>query len=78
MVMGVTRYHTPQGVQPMVSRLRTLCLGLGILSTVMTCAVTPPADAPPAYGPCLPIAKERSLRGVYRYSSSLRHRFVSS
>jgi hypothetical protein len=62
----------------MVSRLRMLGLSLGILSTVLACAVAPPADAPPAYGPCSPMAKERSLRGVYRYSSSLRHHFVSS
>ena len=30
----------------MVSRLRLLCLGLGILSTVMGCAATPPPMAP--------------------------------
>ena len=30
----------------MVSRLRLLCLGLGILSTVMGCATTPPPMAP--------------------------------
>ena len=30
----------------MVSRLRILCLGLGILSTVMGCAATPPPMAP--------------------------------
>jgi hypothetical protein len=30
----------------MVSRLRLLCLGLGILSTVMGCAAPPPPMAP--------------------------------
>ena len=30
----------------MVSRLRLLCLSLGILSTVMGCAATPPPMAP--------------------------------
>jgi hypothetical protein len=30
----------------MVSRLRLLCLGAGILSTVMGCAATPPPMAP--------------------------------
>ena len=39
----------------MVSRLRILCLGLGILSTVMACTGTPPAmpppEAPPAVAP---------------------------
>jgi hypothetical protein len=30
----------------MVSRLRILCLGVGILSTVMGCAATPPPMAP--------------------------------
>jgi hypothetical protein len=30
----------------MVSRLRMLCLGLGILSTVLGCAATPPPMAP--------------------------------
>src|SRR5882672_3380381 len=34
------------GVRPMVSRLRLLCLGLGILSTVMGCAAPPPPMAP--------------------------------
>ena len=30
----------------MVSRIHILCLGLGILSTIMACAVTPPPMAP--------------------------------
>jgi hypothetical protein len=30
----------------MVSRLHLLCLGLGLLSTMMACAVTPPPMAP--------------------------------
>jgi hypothetical protein len=34
----------------MVSRLRVIFLGLGILSTVMGCAVAPPAVAPLPYG----------------------------
>src|SRR4029434_5682829 len=44
--MYVTRYHVEEGRQAMVSRLRMLCLGLGILSTVMGCAATPPPMAP--------------------------------
>jgi hypothetical protein len=35
----------------MLARLRVMCLGLGILSTVLGCAVAPPADAPPAVAP---------------------------
>ncbi len=43
----ITGYHTRKGVRPMVSRLRMMCLGLGILSTVIACAVAPPAMPPP-------------------------------
>ena len=49
--MGVAGYHSEEGIQLMVSRLRMMCLGLGILSTVMGCAATPPspvATLPPA------------------------------
>src|SRR2546425_2970670 len=35
-----------EGRQPMVARLRLLCLGLGILSITMGCAATPPPMAP--------------------------------
>jgi len=38
--------YIQQGVRPMVSHLRLLCLSLGILSTVMGCAATPPPMAP--------------------------------
>ena len=34
----------------MVSRLRVIFLGLGMLSTVIECAVAPPAVAPLPYG----------------------------
>src|SRR6266568_9555042 len=44
--LGVVGYHIRKGIQPMVSRLRMLCLGVGILSTVMGCAATPPPMAP--------------------------------
>jgi hypothetical protein len=44
--MGVIGSHIKEGVRPMVSRLRMLCLGVGILSTVMGCAATPPPVAP--------------------------------
>src|SRR5215468_1855154 len=43
--------YTRQGVRPMVSRRHIMCLGLGILSTVMACAVTPPATPPPPMMP---------------------------
>jgi len=42
----VTEYYLRKGVQPMVARLHLLCLGLGILSTVMGCAAPPPPMAP--------------------------------
>jgi len=45
-VMYVTRYHIEEGRQPMVSHLRLLGLGVGLLSTVMGCAATPPPMAP--------------------------------
>jgi hypothetical protein len=32
----------------MRARLRVMCLGLGILSTVMACVVTPPSTPPPS------------------------------
>ena len=35
----------------MVSRLHIMCLGLGILSTVIGCTVTPPALPPPEVPP---------------------------
>ena len=35
----------------MIARLHIMCLGLGILSTVMGCAVTPPALPPPEVPP---------------------------
>src|SRR5262249_4375445 len=38
--------YIQQGVRPMVSHLRVICLSLGILSTVMGCAATPPPMAP--------------------------------
>jgi hypothetical protein len=44
--VDVIGYPIEEGVRPMVSRLRLLCLGLGILSTVMGCAGTPPPVAP--------------------------------
>ena len=44
--MYVTRYHIEEGRQPLVSRLRLLGLSLGILSTVMGGAATPPPMAP--------------------------------
>ena len=45
--MGVVGYHIEEGIQPMVSRLRMLGLGLGLLSTVMGCATTPPPPVAP-------------------------------
>src|SRR5262245_40334459 len=44
--MYVTKYHMEEGRKPMVSRLSVMCLSLGILSTVMGCAATPPPMAP--------------------------------
>jgi hypothetical protein len=38
--------YIKEGRQSMVSRLRLLCLSLGILSSVMGCAATPPPMAP--------------------------------
>src|SRR5690242_17927037 len=42
----ITEYFLRKGVRPMVSRLLLMCLGLGILSTVMGCAAPPPPMAP--------------------------------
>jgi hypothetical protein len=63
----------------MVSRLRMMCLGLGILSTVMGCAATPPppvapplATLPPAVAP-LPYVSPPDTTGTRRpdvYQSS--------
>src|SRR5262249_52327923 len=47
---GALRY-TQQGVRPMVSRRHIMRLGLGILSTVIGCAVAPPATPPPEAPP---------------------------
>jgi hypothetical protein len=44
---GVVGYPIVEGIQPMVSRLRMLCLGLGLLSTVMACTTTPPPPVAP-------------------------------
>jgi len=44
--LGVIEHHIGEGIEPMVSRLRLLSLCLGILSTVMGCAATPPPGAP--------------------------------
>jgi hypothetical protein len=51
-----TRYHIEEGSQLMVSRLRLLCLGLGILSTVMGCAATPPPPVEPLRATLSPAA----------------------
>src|SRR5438105_3481355 len=48
---GVPPRYTQKGVQPMIARLRVVCLGLGLLSTVMACAGTPPAMPPPSAAP---------------------------
>src|SRR5215471_1157409 len=54
--MYVTRYHIEEGRQPMVSRLRLLGLCLGILSTVMGCAATPPPPMAPRRATLAPAA----------------------
>jgi hypothetical protein len=54
--MGVTGYHSEEGIQLMVSRLRMMCLGLGILSTVMGCAATPPSPVAPPLATLPPTA----------------------
>ena len=45
--MDAVEYHIEEGIQPMVSRVRIMCLGLGLLSTVMGCAATPPPPVAP-------------------------------
>ena len=45
-IMGVVGYYIKEGRPPMVARRRLLYLGLGLLSTVMGCATTPPPLAP--------------------------------
>ena len=37
----------------MVSRLQVICLGLGMLSTVLGCAIAPPTIPPPAPPPAV-------------------------
>src|SRR5687767_11466674 len=47
---------TQEGVRRMVSHLCVLCLGLGMLSTVMGCAVTPPPPMAPLRATLPPVA----------------------
>jgi hypothetical protein len=54
--MGVVGYHIEEGIQPMVSRLRIMCLGLGLLSIVMGCAATPPPPVAPPIATLPPAA----------------------
>jgi hypothetical protein len=57
----------------MIARLRLLCLTLGILSTVMGCATTPPPMAPlrATLAPAAPPPPSRHLQRLLLQTSRL-------